>query len=194
MSDSPNRVRVTPILLGLSLLLAVASSGCVVHHHVDSRTPPRSAKHGHVHHRGDTTLVFDSSWHGYWIKGRPHHYFHGNRYYRLHRGRWQAAPRVRGPWAWVAVTTLPPGLHHHHSARNERREERREAAQDRREEHREAATDRREERREVAKERREERREVARENREERRENRAERGQVAQERQEDRRQAKQAPA
>ena len=37
-------------------------------------------------------------------------YFVSGRYYYLHEGHWFWGPRYGGPWTYVAVETLPPGL------------------------------------------------------------------------------------
>lgn len=37
-------------------------------------------------------------------------YFVSGRYYYLHKGNWFWGPRYEGPWTYVAVEKLPPGL------------------------------------------------------------------------------------
>jgi hypothetical protein len=203
MSESAARIRLGFAIVGALLLVILAPSGCVTHHHhsYDRRVvsvPPRTAEHGYVHHYHGVRLVFERSWNGYLAIDHPHHYFYGDHYYRWHRGRWQKASRLNGPWGWAELHAVPSGLDRHHArsqrrewrhevidsrhdgaregrkeyraAEREQRKERREDARERRDDHREAAKERREEHREVVKERRDDRRETAKERRSERRE------------------------
>ena len=158
MFEFSHRLRIVSLVLGAAVFVTFASTGCVAQHHRSYGTsvhtvtaPPRSAAHGYAHHYRDVVLVFDGSWNGYWVRSRPHHYFHSNHYYRMHGGRWQRARYIRGPWNSVELRALPAGLHH------------RETVKPRRSEHRGAAQERREVRREVAKAKREVPREVKRE-------------------------------
>jgi hypothetical protein len=220
MSESAARIRLGLTLAGALLLVILAPSGCVTHRHhsYDRRVvsvPPRTATHGYVHHYHGVRLVFERSWNGYLVIDHPHHYFHGDHYYRWHSGRWQRAPRLNGPWVWAEFRAIPSGLDRHHAhgqrrawrheaidarhdpapeghkehraAEREQRKERREDARDRRDDHREATKERREEHREVVKERRDEQRETARERRDVAKEQREEHRETAKERREERR-------
>jgi len=186
MFEFAHRLRIVSLVLGAAVFVTFATTGCVAQHHRSYGTsvhtvtaPPRSAAHGYAHHYRDVVLVFDGSWNGYWVRSRPHHYFHSNRYYRMHGGGWQRARHIRGPWGSVELRALPAGLHRretvkprrseHRGAARERREVRREVAKVKREEPRKVAKVRREVRREVAKVKREEPRKVAKVKREVRR-------------------------
>jgi hypothetical protein len=169
MFEFSHRLRIVSLVLGAAVFVTFASTGCVTHHHRSYGTsvhtvtaPPRSAAHGYAHHYRDVVLVFDGSWNGYWVRSRPHHYFHSNHYYRMHGGRWQRARHIRGPWGSVELRALPAGLHHRETVKP-RRSEHRGAARERREVRREVAKVKREEPRKVAKVRREVPREVKRE-------------------------------
>jgi hypothetical protein len=169
MFEFSHRLRLVSLVLGASVSMTFASTGCVVHrYHSEGSSvhtvnvPPRYATHGYVHHYRDVVLVFDRSWNGYWVQKHPNHYFYADHYYRWHGGRWQKARRFGGPWVSLELRFLPAGLHHRETAQ-ERRGDHRETARERRGERRDAATERRAKKRTVAKERRDERREPARE-------------------------------
>jgi hypothetical protein len=108
-------------LLALALLLPAC-----VHHHHHHRTAPAQAKvkhakkggpppwapaHGyrHKHHDG-VELVFDGKLGVYVVLGHDHHFFHGDRFYRQHDGKWLVSAQFHGPWVTLAVTDLPSGL------------------------------------------------------------------------------------
>jgi len=149
------KIRMIPALLGATLL-ALAMSGCV--HHSGSyysdgygvAGPQRAPAHGHRYHRDGAVLVFATSLDSYVVQGYTHHYFHHDRYYRYHRGRWEAGPRLRGQWVPTEVRALPHGLRRHRvdALRNHYW---RAAAKDRRDDQREVKKERPENRRKVAK-------------------------------------------
>jgi hypothetical protein len=204
MSEFSHRLRLVSLVLGASVSMTFASTGCVVHrYHSEGpslhtmKVPPRSAAHGYVHHYRDVVLVFDRSWNGYWVQEYPHYYFHVNHYYRWHGDRWQKARRFGGPWVSVGLRSLPAGLHHRGMAkarRDDHRETargRREVVKAKREVRRDVVKAKREVRREVVKAKREVRREdkrvVAKEHREAVRERREERRDVAEDQRKERR-------
>jgi hypothetical protein len=201
MFESFFRRRILSLALGASLLLTLASTGCVVHHHHTGgsvqvvEAPPLSPADGYVHSYYGAVLVFDRSWNGYWVRDYSHHYFYRDHYYRWDNGHWQRASRIGGPWLSVDRLALPPGLHQREVA-HERRDERREAVKEQREDRREAVQERREERREAVQEHQKEQREAAQERREDRREavqeRRDERREAVQERREERREVSQS--
>jgi hypothetical protein len=178
------RTRIIPALLGAALL-ALATSGCV--HHSGSyyddgygvAAPYRAPAHGHRYHRDGAVLVFAISLDSYVVQGYTHHYFHDDRYYRYHRGRWETGPRLRGRWAPVEVRGLPHGLRPHHvdalpnnywrTAAKDGRDDRREVKKERREDRRQVEKRHRNHRREAAKDRRDDRKEKAKDRREDRR-------------------------
>ena len=126
MREFPRRLRLVSLALGAWALVALASTGCVVHHgpyHASiSRpveAPPRVAAHGYVHRYQGVALVFDRSWNGYRVREHPGHYFQAGRYYRWRAGRWEGARRLAGPWVTVERGALPAGLRQRELARLE---------------------------------------------------------------------------
>jgi hypothetical protein len=73
--------------------------------------PPHAPAHGYRHkHRHGGELVYDSGLGVYVVIDLADHYYYDNHYYRYHQGGWQVSVRMSGPWDWVEVRTLPPGL------------------------------------------------------------------------------------
>lgn len=151
MFELTHRRRIVLLVLGAAVELALASTGCVTHYHQSGepsaytvQAPPRSPAHGYVHRYRDAVLVFDRSWNGYWVRSHPDHYFHSNYYYRWQGGRWYRARDIQGPWVTIQLRALPSGLHakgtstqyghERWGAVQERRDDRREAAQQERRE------------------------------------------------------------
>lgn len=129
----PRARRLAGLACGL-LALALFLPACVHHHHHHRSAPakvtrvnrggppPWAPAHGyrHKHHDG-VELVFDAKLGVYVVLGHDHYFFHGDRFYRDHDGRWLVSAQFHGPWVSVAVTDLPSGLrvtkhkkHKHH--------------------------------------------------------------------------------
>jgi len=187
MANQASRLRFRFSVCAAALLALGLLSGCAVHHHHDDRhvrvvKAPREPRHGYTRHHHGVVLVFDGTWAGYRVRGRSHHYFHRDVYYRRHGGRWYRARRPGGPWSWTRARSLPRSLAAHHE-----RIERREVRRERREDRREARWDYREDRRDARRERREDRRDTRRDRREDRQDARQDRGEDRQEARQDRR-------
>jgi hypothetical protein len=120
------------LALAVTALLALATSGCVHHHHgrgeiakqaswapASQGGPPAWAPaHGHRRKHGaqrsdhgDLEIVFDAALGVYVVVGHPDHYYEAGYYYRSRVERWEVAVRIQGPWQPVASADLPPGLH-----------------------------------------------------------------------------------
>ncbi len=106
----------------LVAILAVAVSGCIYvkppHRHparpvkvvvveTAKKEPPR---HGHHHRHKGVEIVFDEPLGVYVVIGRPRHYFHGNRFYRLTPAGWQVSVRLERGWVKVRRHDIPKGL------------------------------------------------------------------------------------
>jgi hypothetical protein len=170
MPGTRSRSRSTLALLAGALVAGLLLSGCAVHHHDGHRGRAVRAhdapRHGHEYRHLDVVLLFDRSWNGYRVRGRPHHYFHRNSFYRWRGGRWYRAHRWGGPWTTIGWRGLPHGLasHHPRAALQERRPVRPAGRSERRHDGREARDERRDVRREERREaRREDHREARRE-------------------------------
>jgi hypothetical protein len=118
MFGSSRKLRFVTLVLGASVVVAFASTGCVSYYPhprgpgvYTVTVPPLSAPQGYVHYYNDVALVFDRSWNGYWVRGHPHHYFQNGHYYRWRGNRWYTARDFRGPWVSIALRGLPVGLH-----------------------------------------------------------------------------------
>jgi len=73
--------------------------------------PPHAPAHGHrLRRRGGPDLVYDRRLGAYTVPGRPHHYYHGDRYYRRTRDGWQSSDRLDGHWRSTSDRGLPQGL------------------------------------------------------------------------------------
>ena len=59
---------------------------------------------------GDVAMVFDEELDVYRVVDHPGVYYIGVRYYRQAGDGWEAAPALRGPWAGIPRTEVPPGL------------------------------------------------------------------------------------
>ena len=117
--------RIPSCLAPAGLLGALLALGCVSHHHHapvrvehahvhQPGPPPHAPAHGYRHKHRDggavVQLEYDSRIGVYVVVGRPDHYFHAGRYYRLHSARWVASAHVNGPWRITVVADLPEGL------------------------------------------------------------------------------------
>ena len=89
------------VLLGLSATVARAQVSVNVH---IGEPPP-------VVVYSPPTMVLLPEPQMYVAVGVPYDiFFVGNRYYYLHDGRWFWGPGYNGPWTFVALESLPPGL------------------------------------------------------------------------------------
>lgn len=164
MSTHSSRLRSGSAVFA-ALAAAALFSGCATYHHAPVYrtrvvTAPRVASAGYVHRQHDVVLVFDASWNGYAVRGRPGHYYYRGSYYYWRTGHWYRGARPGGPWAEVRSSRLPRALARHwqdvshHEARAGHRGDRRDAWQEQREEHRDARQDRRDPRQDARREHR----------------------------------------
>ena len=79
--------------------------------------PPHAPAHGYRHKHGNTVLVYEKSLSLYIVSGHADYYFHGEKYYRSHKGGWQSAKSMDGKWKKVKTNKLPPGLRSHDQAK-----------------------------------------------------------------------------
>ena len=80
--------------------------------------PPHAPAHGYRHKHGNTVLVYEKSLSLYIVSGHDGYYFHDDKYYRQHKGTWQAAKSMDGKWKKVKSKKLPPGLRSHDQAKS----------------------------------------------------------------------------
>ncbi len=82
--------------------------------------PPHAPAHGYRHKRSDgVVLVFEASLGVYVVSGHKDVYFHKDRYYRLHKKKWQSSGQIDGPWRKTSDKKVPPGLQQNVAETNE---------------------------------------------------------------------------
>jgi hypothetical protein len=88
--------------------------------------PPRAPRHGYRHrYRRGVDLVFDSGLGVYLVAGTPF-YYHGGRFYRVHKGQWQSRANHDGSWRRSSGQGLPSRVRRKAGKWKKAREERRE--------------------------------------------------------------------
>lgn len=111
----------TPAILATLMLMG---AGCVHPHHHPQNSSPRVVRnhesgppahapaHGYrkAHRSHGVELVFDVALGTYIVVGYPHHYFHGNRFYKRMGGDWYVSVNFRSGWAIARVEGLPVEL------------------------------------------------------------------------------------
>jgi len=92
-------------VVGFFLLVATTSAAAQVSVNVNIGQPPPIAVYS------PPTMVLLPEPQMYVAVGVPYDiYFMSGRYYYLHNGRWFWGPGYDGPWTYVVVEKLPPGL------------------------------------------------------------------------------------
>lgn len=73
--------------------------------------PPHAPAHGYRRKtRHGVEIVYDSGLGVYVVVELPGHYYHDDKYYRKHGGRWEISIDIDGPWTVIAEAKLPVGL------------------------------------------------------------------------------------
>lgn len=77
--------------------------------------PPHAPAHGYRRKNAHgVEIEFDAELGVYLVVGHLDHYFFDDRYYRRSKKRWEAGPRMEGPWSPIEEADLPPGLRDEH--------------------------------------------------------------------------------
>jgi hypothetical protein len=94
-----------------TVIRAGGSSGTATVKNDKKGPPPHAPAHGYRHKHGDgVVLVFESSLGVYVVSGHKDLYFHKDRYYRLHKSKWQSSGHIEGPWRKSPSNKIPQGL------------------------------------------------------------------------------------